>query len=175
MFKSKSCQDNSHNPDLAESWILSNYESIYRYLYRLCGDPLLAEDLTQETCLKAWRGLIGYEGRSSMKTWLLRIAYHLFVDWQRKGKLAPNYDNDWWDIPDQTGPPDEVAHGRQQAAELYRLVERLDEDRRQVIHLHYYENLSLSETASVLSCPVSTVKYRLRKALNSLKHWISHT
>jgi RNA polymerase sigma factor (sigma-70 family) len=52
---------------------------------------------------------------------------------------------------------------------VYALVEQLDDDARQAIHLHYYQGLSLSETSEVLNVPTSTLKYRLREALNTLR------
>ena len=52
---------------------------------------------------------------------------------------------------------------------MFALVEQLDEDTRHTVHLHYYESLSLAETAEVLGIATSTVKYRLRQALDFLR------
>jgi len=68
------------------------------------------------------------------------------------------------------GPsPFESASGREAAHRLYALVEQLAEEQREVVHLHYYQALSLQETADALSIATSTVKYRLRNALDFLK------
>lgn len=53
--------------------------SVYGYLLRLSGDPALADDLTSETFFQAMLGLDGFAGRSSVKTWLLRIARYLYI------------------------------------------------------------------------------------------------
>jgi RNA polymerase sigma-70 factor (ECF subfamily) len=58
---------------------------------------------------------------------------------------------------------------RQTAQRLYEAVDQLDEDRRHVVHLHYYQGLSIRQTAEVLNVATSTVKYRLREVLRILR------
>ena len=70
---------------------------------------------------------------------------------------------------DDTPGPFEIVAEQDMARRLYELVEDLDEDKRQVVHLHYYEVLSLKQTALVLDIATSTVKYRLREALKVLR------
>jgi RNA polymerase sigma factor (sigma-70 family) len=65
--------------------------------------------------------------------------------------------------------PFEDAAERELAYQLYRCVDQLDEDKKQVVHLHYYQHFSLSETAEALGIATSTVKYRLREALDFLR------
>ena len=68
------------------------------------------------------------------------------------------------------GPsPFEEAAEREMACQLYALVEQLDEETKEAVHLHYYQGLSLKVTAEVLNIATSTLKYRLREALNSLR------
>ncbi len=172
MAKAPSRRDSRADNLAAESLILSYYQQIYSYLFRLCACRELAEDLTQETFMKAWQNLDGFQQRCSVSTWLYRIAYNRYVDSQRKGKLPVVSQVQWWDIADETsGPVDSVADS-QESARIYRLIEQLDDDSRQLIHLHYYEKLSLAETASILNIPLSTLKYRLRKTLDKLKYQV---
>ena len=78
--------------------------------------------------------------------------------------------NEWWTtLVDEEPDPFAKAAGQELAKRLYRAVERLEEDRRQLVHLHYYQGLSLKETAQVLGVARSTVKYRLREVMNSLR------
>lgn len=58
---------------------------------------------------------------------------------------------------------------REQAHRLYLLVEQLEEDIRATVHLHYYQGLSLAETSEALGIATSTVKYRLREAIEHLR------
>ena len=71
-------------------------------------------------------------------------------------------------MAEDPGPFDKAAH-QELAERLYLAVECLEEDRRQLIHLHYFQGLSLKETAQVLGVATSTVKYRLREVMNTLR------
>jgi RNA polymerase sigma factor (sigma-70 family) len=146
------------------------YEKIFVWLRRLSGNDADAEDLTQKTFWKAWQSIDSYEGRCSFSTWIHRVAYHIYVDWRRQqGRLS--YPSDaWWETCESSGPsPLQDAMDRDLARILYAAVEQIDEAFRPVIYLHYYEGLSLRETAEVLDVAPSTVKYRLREALRNLK------
>jgi len=160
----------------AEQLVLASYEAVFNYLYRLCEDRADAEDLTQETYAKVWDTLGRYEGRCSFKTWVHRVAYHVFIDRMRRRTL-PTTVSDWWDgCREDTRPgPVENAAEKQDAQRLYKLVDGLNEEQRQVIHLHYYQGLSLRDTAFVSETALSTVKYRLRKALDILNVKMSKT
>ena len=65
--------------------------------------------------------------------------------------------------------PFETTAERELAHQLYRWVDELDEEKKQTVHLHYYQNLTLNETAEVLGVAASTIKYRLREALAFLR------
>ena len=145
------------------------YPRIYGYLRRICGDPDDAEDLTQETFLRVWRALDRYQGRCAFATWVYAIAHHVYVDWRRRRRPDETTHDAWWtETPSQGPEPPEIAHQQHQAQQLWQRVAELDETRRQAVHLHYYEGLSLRETAYVLDMPLSTLKYRLRQALRTL-------
>jgi RNA polymerase sigma-70 factor (ECF subfamily) len=147
------------------------YADVYSYLRRLCGSQVDAEDLTQQTFLKVWSSLDGFKGRSKFSTWLYRIANNCYIDWRRKnpGNARPDADQWWHECTDNNpGPSQELAQ-HQLSRQLYQAVERLDEDKKQTVHLHYYQGLSLRETGKVLGVATSTVKYRLREVLKVLR------
>lgn len=147
------------------------YADIYSFLRRLCGSTADAEDLTQQTFLKVWSSLDSFKGRSRFSTWLYRIAHNTYIDFQR-GNAGSNRDrsDQWWAecIDENPGPFANVAE-RQLARRLYEAVDRLDEDKKHVVHLHYYQGLSIRETARVLGIATSTVKYRLREVFKILR------
>jgi RNA polymerase sigma-70 factor (ECF subfamily) len=147
------------------------YHDIYAYLRRLSSSNQDAEDLTQQTFLKVWSSLGSFVGRSKFSTWLYRIAYNTYIDW-RRGNVdqAQCRSDQWWlECEDgNTGPLENFAE-HQLVQQLYAAVDRLEEDKRQVVHLHYYQGLSLRETAKVLGIATSTVKYRLREVLKILR------
>jgi len=147
------------------------YADIYSYLRRLCGNRQDAEDLTQQTFLKVWSSLNGFAGRSKFSTWLYRIAHNTFLDWLRRNIAGTQSRPDqWWQecIDQNPGPFTNLAE-RQLAQRLYEAVDKLDEDKKHVVHLHYYQGLSIRETAKVLDIATSTVKYRLREVMKILK------
>ncbi len=147
------------------------YAEVYAYLRRLCGSRHDAEDLTQQTFLKAWSSLDGFAGRSKFSTWLYRIAHNTYLDWLRKNAAGTQSRPDqWWQkcIDQNPGPFANLAE-RQLAQRMYQAVGRLDEDKKHVVHLHYYQGLSIRETAKVLNIATSTVKYRLREVFKALR------
>lgn len=146
------------------------YQRIFAYLRRLSGNDHDAEDLTQKTFAKTWQSLASYQQRSSFSTWLHGIAYHTYLDWRRKRSLGDAQSDEWWETHAADSPtPFESASGRELSHQLYCWVDELDDEKKQAVHLHYYQNLPLSETAEVLGVATSTVKYRLREALEYLR------
>jgi RNA polymerase sigma-70 factor (ECF subfamily) len=146
------------------------YERIFSYFRRLAGDDAEAADLTQKTFCRVWTSLPSYQARSSFSSWLHAIAHHVYVDWRRKKNVAGCQPDAWWQsCAADTPSPFENAAERDLAHQLYGWVERLEDGTREVIHLHYYQGLSLKETAEALNIATSTVKYRLREALHFLR------
>src|SRR5262245_4307989 len=154
----------------ASELVTQFYQRIFAYFRRLSGNDPDAEDLTQKTFAKAWQSLRSYQQLSSFSTWLHGIAHHVYVDWRRRGRGSDAQTDEWWGTLAADSPtPFENAAERESAEQLYRWVDELDEEKRQAVHLHYYQSLSLQDTAEVLSVAVSTVKYRLREALDFLR------
>jgi RNA polymerase sigma-70 factor (ECF subfamily) len=145
------------------------YERVYAFLRRLAANEDDAADLTQRTFSRVWQALPSFAGRSSVVSWIHGIAYHVYVDWRRADHRAESRSDDWWSAcPAAEAPPDELAARADLAATLYASVERLEPGLRQGVHLHYYQGLTLQETAEAMGVALSTVKYRLRLALGHL-------
>lgn len=158
------------NMAAASELVTGHYQRIYAFFRRLCGNDDDAADLTQKTFAKVWAALPSYEGRSSFSTWIHGIGHNVYVDWRRKGNRLDIQTDEWWEECVADGPsPFEDAAERDLAGRLYAMVGQLEDGAREVVHLHYYQGLSLKETAEVLNIATSTVKYRLREALNVLR------
>ena len=156
--------------DAARTLVDLTYERIYAYVRRLSGQDEDAADLTQKTFGKAWNSLHTFGGRSSFSTWLHGIAHHTYLDWRRQQGRGAARPEEWWQAQAAEGPsPLDNTVVRDLSRQLFALVEQLDEETRQTVHLHYYEGLSLAETAEVLGVATSTVKYRLKQALEFLR------
>ena len=146
------------------------YARIYAFLRRFSGNDADAADLTQRTFSRVWQSLETFAGHSPVSSWMHGIAYHVYVDWRRaQGRVEPRSD-EWWSLrPDSGARPDEAAAQADLSTAVYAFVDRLAPDLRDTIHLHYYQGLTIEETADALGIATSTVKYRQRQALAELQ------
>jgi RNA polymerase sigma factor (sigma-70 family) len=158
----------------ASELIRQTYAGIFNYFKRLCGSDEDAADLTQRTFVKVWQSLAGFSRRSSVKTWIHSIAHNVYVDWRRQPVRSQLETQKWWDSCISQNPtPLETTIEKEGARRVCAALERLDHEQRETVHLHYFQNLSINETAQVLGVATSTVKYRLRNALEQLQSRLS--
>jgi RNA polymerase sigma-70 factor, ECF subfamily len=150
------------------------YGRIYAFLRRLTANEADAADLTQRTFSRVWQALPGFAGRSSVSSWIHSIAYHAYVDWLRADRHVEERSPEWWaECPSSAAGPDELTAENDLAAAVYASVDKLEPDLRYTVHLHYYQGLTLDETAEVLGMATSTVKYRLRLAIKKLQQQLA--
>jgi len=154
----------------ADELIEPYYERIYAFLRRLAANEADAADLTQRTFGRVWQALPTFAGRSSVSSWIHGIAYHVYVAWRRSNHHTEPRSEEWWAAcaTTEAGPDELAARGDMQAA-VYSSVDALERELRDTVHLHYYQELTLQETADALGVATSTVKYRLRQALAELQ------
>ncbi len=146
------------------------YARIYAFLRRLAANDADAADLTQRTFGRVWQALPTFAGRSSVSSWMHSIAYHVYVDWRRADRHTEPRSNEWWAArPAPEATPAEIVAHTDMAAALYGSVDELEPDLRHTVQLHYYQALTLQETADAMGVATSTVKYRLRQALAELQ------
>ena len=158
----------------ATELVARHYAPIYAFLRRLAGSETEAADLTQITFTRVWSALPGFAGRSALRSWLHGIAHHVYLDWRRRnGRLEARPDAWWLEQADGRSRPDRLAVEADLAAAVYAAVDCLPPDLRETVHLHYYQELTLEQTAEVLGIAASTVKYRLRQALDQLQSRLS--
>jgi RNA polymerase sigma-70 factor, ECF subfamily len=145
------------------------YERVFAFLRRLCGNEADAADLTQRTFGRVQQALLSFAGRSTPGSWIHGIAYHLYLDWRRANHRTEPRADDWWEACASLElQPDEAAARTDLAGTLYSAVDRLGPDLRDSVHLHYYQELTLQETADAMEVATSTDKYRLRQAMVEL-------
>jgi len=148
----------------------AHYRSVYRFLLFLGSDPHLAEDLTQEVFTSAWKSLDSFRGDSSIRTWLHRIAYHAFIDVQRRRERDKTLAGT---LSEQDcGAADDPLAGvvtEECVSQVAKALRDLDLDERTVLLLHYVDGLSYREMAQTLGRPDGTVKWITSRALESLR------
>ncbi len=149
-------------------WVHRNYDDIYRLLRHLTRDVETAEDLAQQTFLKAIQALPSYRGEASHKTWLSRIAFREYIAWRRKRRfflpvemLSPKVDPNFAAIED----------GEALLAALHTLPSAL----REAFLLFEIQQMTIEEIADVTSSPVGTVKSRLHHARARLQTSLGST
>jgi RNA polymerase sigma-70 factor, ECF subfamily len=147
----------------------SHYLTVYRFLVHMLRDVHRAEDLTQETFATAWERRATFQGRSTLATWLHRIAYTKFIDGQRLDRRIATLSERLPSSAVAAVGPLETAMATEEARRLYGALDELDSADRTLLVLHYLQGLSYREMASVLDEPSGTVKWRISEALKCLR------
>ncbi len=148
-----------------ETLVQRYHDRVYRYAYWLSGCSATAEDIAQETFLRAMRGLHGLRDERAAESWLLTITRHEFLRW--KGKQRIPTIGDGFEVESTSAAP-EVALAD---AEWVRVgLDRLADEFRVVVLMYYFENLSYAEIANRLEIPMGTVMSRLSRGKHHLKN-----
>jgi RNA polymerase sigma-70 factor (ECF subfamily) len=153
-----------------EDVVEAHYASIYRLLLFLTRNASVAEDMTQEVFASAWAGLGDFRGEASLKTWLRRIAYNLFLDAQRRRRRDQVLAGRGSRISPESAPdPLSRLMADEHLARMYQALEDIEDAERAVLLLHYLDGLSYREMARVLQQPAGTVKWMTHQALERLR------
>jgi RNA polymerase sigma-70 factor, ECF subfamily len=159
--------------------LIEHFARIQRAALVMTGNPWDADDLAQETFLIYARAGDRFEGRSQLSTWLYGVLLNLERRLRRRGATNRTKLRVLWD-QDQHQPrhapaaemPVEVAEWK---TSLWNYVSQLPEGQRQALVLRFSEQLSYEEIATVLECPLGTVKSRLFHGLASLRDLLQGT
>lgn len=152
---------------LAE-FVRATQRDVHRFLTHL-GGAADADDLAQETYLRALRALPRFEARAPARTWLLAIARHVAADAVRAAQRRPRTDAvDDWEAVVAAARPGTARSAADEAVALRALVDALDTDRREAFVLTQLLDLSYAETADVCGCPVGTIRSRVARAREDL-------
>jgi len=156
--------------------LFERYErSIYRYAYHLLGDRDEADDVKQDTFVKAYRALPGFRGECALQTWLLKIAGNLCRDRHKlrarrqEVALIPEIECDLPSSGEHDGDPVRLLERKDLCATVQRVLAGMPEHRRELIVLRDLEGLSYPEIAQALNCSVAGVKLRLFRARRNFK------
>jgi RNA polymerase sigma-70 factor (ECF subfamily) len=153
----------------AERLVEQTYRGVYALLRRLCGDPDLAADLTQESYRKAWDALPGFDGRAQFSTWLFRIAYTTFLNHLRRPRrLVPLEEKHESAVPDPAPAADEVVDRGAAGDRLRRAVLSLPEDLRFTVTALFWGDLPVKEIARQEGVTAVAIRKRLKRALAML-------
>lgn len=151
---------------------MAHADAVLRFVRTRVRDEAEAADIVHDTMLKVWRGAAGFEGRSSVLSWILTLARNGAVDHIRKQARVSLGDADET-IPDGDPDPEAVLGAAQDAARLRACVEELPERQRAAIHLAFFQEMTLAEVARIESVAEGTVKSRVFHAKQLLMRCLS--
>jgi RNA polymerase sigma-70 factor (ECF subfamily) len=139
---------------------------VYGLCLRMTRDPAMAEDCTQETFINAWKALERFETRSSLATWLHRIAVNVALAKRRKSSAVVQSSTDDEDEPIEA---DWTLETPLEVNEIEAAIERLPEGARDVLVLHAIYGYSHVEAAEMLGVAEGTCKAQLHRARSLLR------
>lgn len=164
------------DPEAFAVLVKDHQKMVHAMAFRMTGSLDEAEDLAQETFLRAYRQLGSFRGESKFSTWLCQIAINLSLNWRarenRRGDIHSKWaENTMADHSVGRAFPDELSHQVQKA------LDKLPPKQRAAIVLTVYENCSHAEAAKLLRCTEATISWRVfaaRQKLKRLLKGVSH-
>ena len=152
-----------------EELIKTYQTSLFSASFAILKNTEDANDVVQETFIAYYKLKKEYESEAHLKAWLLRVTVNKSRDLRRTYWFRNRQDLNWEDL-NLTEADTLIKDENDKAKELYRSIMNLPETLRVVIHLYYYEDLSVKEIATILKVTEASVKMRLSRARKQLKN-----
>jgi RNA polymerase sigma-70 factor (ECF subfamily) len=162
-------------PEAFERFVEYFRSKIFHYSWLMCGQPDDAEEVAQETLLKAFEGFHQLREPEHVRAWIFRIARNVCLMQRRKSLFAPQRELSVEELPpsaellDAAVSPDERLHRGEVRAVLEAVIAELPQDYRSVVLLRDLEELSTEETAQILDLTIDAVKTRLHRARAAMR------
>ncbi len=145
--------------------VRTHQSQVRGFLRQLTGDPAQADDLAQDTFMRAWDKLASYSGRGRLSAWLMRLAYNVFLQSVRKSKqdrrLLERLESEA--AAGETGDQKDAGSADGEWVDLPRLLSVLSQEERQVMTLGYAWGMSHGEIGEVAGLALGTVKSHIRR------------
>ncbi len=154
--------------------ILDAYQlEIYVFVYKQIGNVEVSRELTHEIFIKTYENIHKYDAsKSSLRTWIYRIATNHMINHHRKRRWFQTELNDVFqssdDVFSEVDTKDKLAH-------VYHCINKLPVKQRRIILMHYYSDLSPKEISETLHVPLKTVYSNIRLAIDKLKMMVGET
>ncbi len=166
-----------HRQTAFEQAILPHLDAAYNLARWLTHNDQDAEDIVQESCVRALKYFGGFRG-GDPKAWLLTIVRNTsysFLRRHRVRELTLSLDEELLTLPSQEGNPEQLVLKRLDVEAVYRAVESLPVEFREMIVLREMEGLSYREIAEVAEMPIGTVMSRLARARTRLQQCLKES
>lgn len=172
-------QSKAGDIDSFEQLIAAHQKKAFNIAYRILGNLEDANDVTQEALIKAYRGIINFNGKSSFSTWLYTIVNNACIDFIRKNRktnvtyLDREYETEEGSYKVQVysneESPEELFEKKEVQKLVHESINRLSYEHRRIIVLRDIQQFSYQEIAQILNCSEGTVKSRINRARSNLK------
>jgi RNA polymerase sigma-70 factor (ECF subfamily) len=162
-------------------WLVSTYcHRLKVFVLRLLGNPQDADDIVQEAFVRAYYALEGYPAQRilalKLRPWLYKITWNVYCNYLERSKLLPSVpldtseDSAFLDLEDDGHEqPEEAFANEERRRELIALVDTLPQRYRDVVSLHYFEDLSYQEIADIFNQPAGTVRVSVHRGIGLLR------
>jgi RNA polymerase sigma-70 factor (ECF subfamily) len=171
-FRKKQSDEDEHE-------ILTHLRALYGFAMSLTRNPMDAEDLVQEACLRAIKGMAQGGIKGDAKVWLFTILRNVWInEWRRRtngpefvlfGRTRSERSLLQDRLPDERERPDDLLERNALSEKISGAISGLPEVFREVVVLRYFEGFSYRQIATVLGCPAGTVMSRLNRAKAELR------
>ena len=165
--------------DIGPGVLLANLDSLYGFAMSLAHNRTDAEDLVQEACLRAIKGMTQSAAQRNPKVWLFTILRNVWINEWRRRVRGPKFIlldtsradggglQDW--ASDESLCPEDSLERNAASGKLRQAISTLPEAFREVVVLRYFEGFSYREIAAIVGCPAGTVMSRLNRARAELR------
>jgi RNA polymerase sigma-70 factor (ECF subfamily) len=159
---------------------MAHLDHLYRVAVHLAKDPTEAEDLVQETFVRALAAHDQFDPGTNMKAWLTKILHNFFFDHYRQRKRwtsteeIPEPESDYWErLPTENPGPENQVLLNELSANITDALKRIPEEFRAPILLVDMGDFSYAEAAEILSCPIGTIRSRLSRGRKLAQQYLA--
>lgn len=154
------------------TWTTQYGGLVRRYLMSMVRRADVADDLTQEVFLRAWKGLELYAEQGEAKAYLMKIAYRVVCNAKRRRSMEVNVDDETWtavEPVDAKADPARNVHQTELNATLSAVLDQLSEAEKKVLTLRYFGEMKFNEIAELIEMPLNTVLSHARRGLARMR------
>jgi len=175
------CRARNGDADAFRTLVERHSRSVFRLTYRMTGNEQDAEDLVQETFIKAFRKLKGFEERARFGSWLHRIAVNCFFDWKRRHRtheqldenIEPRVQTGAFGFAGHKSNPDQLLLSMELQQRLEAGLSELSTQERAAFVLRHFEGMSIEEIGRLLDLDISAAKHSVFRAVKKMRRVLS--
>ena len=153
------------NKSALNTLLSQNLNILKGYVIKMTGNRELAQDIIQDTMLKAVLNINKFEPRDKFSTWLIKIATNVYRDYLKKNKSTELIDDNLEDTSDGV---EDMAIASFEYRQIMNIIQKLPSEKRAVFILKHYYGYKYDEIGEMLGCPVGTVRSRLHNAVKTI-------